>query len=339
MTISSKIAQPESFRPNDGSAHIIKRAHALSDMSFEDMAQITLDSIGDAVLVVDPNGKVIYLNKVAEKMTGWSSVLAVGRLVEEVFHVVDGVTRKKVPNPSERAIRENRIVALALGSILIRRDGTSLAIEDSAAPIHNHHGKVAGAVIVFHDSRLSKIVTEKLSHLAYHDYLTTLPNRVLLVERLTQAIHMAHRNKKRIALLYLDLDHFKEVNDSYGHATGDTLLQEVAFDILACVRTTDTVSRLGGDEFVILLSQIEDLVDAAMVAKKLLNRLSHPRLIDGHKIQVSLSIGISVYPENGIDADTLMRNADEAMYSIKQSGRNAYQFCEKNPLINALHVY
>jgi diguanylate cyclase (GGDEF)-like protein/PAS domain S-box-containing protein len=327
MTLISNKEAPVSLWPDDGSARDSKSNHALSDMSFEDMAQITLDAIGDAVLVVDPLGNVIYLNKVAEKMTGWSSELALGRLVEDVFHVVDGETREKVPTPSQRAIRENQIVALTLGSILIRRDGSSLAIEDSAAPIHNHHGKVAGAVIVFHDSSLSKVVTEKMSHLAYHDFLTTLPNRVLLVERLTQAIHMAHRNKKRIALLYLDLDHFKEVNDLYGHAIGDTLLQEVAVDILACVRTTDTVSRVGGDEFVILLSQIEDIVDAAMVAKKLLNKLSQPRIIDGHQILVSLSIGISVYPENGIDADNLIRNADEAMYSIKKNGRNAYQFC------------
>jgi diguanylate cyclase (GGDEF)-like protein/PAS domain S-box-containing protein len=288
------------------------------------MAQITLDAIGDAVLVVNRQDQVIYLNKVAEEMTGWSKPLALGRPVDEVFSIIDGLSRQRGTGPSQRAITEGRTVELALGSVLIRRDGTGIAIEDSAAPIRNRHGNVAGAVIVFHDARQSQFEMQKMSHLAQHDGLTGLPNRVLLTERLNQALGLAKRQHKQVALLFLDMDNFKQVNDIFGHSVGDQLLQDVAASMVTCVRETDTVSRHGGDEFVILLSQIEGIDDAVRVAEKLLARFALPRTIAGHELQVALSIGISVYPENGVDADTLMRNADTAMYTSKNNSRISY---------------
>lgn len=299
------------------------------DLSFGDMAQITLDAIGDGVLVVNPKGEVIYLNKVAETLTGWTREDALGHPVEQVFFIFNGATRERVPSPALRAINENRIVELALGSVLIRRDGSDMMIEDSAAPIHNHLGKLAGAVVIFHDARQSGAMMQKMSHHAQHDFLTGLPNRMLLMERLTQAIGMASRHCKQIALLFVDLDHFKPVNDSLGHAVGDHLLQEVATEIASCLRTTDTVSRHGGDEFVILLTEIEKKQDAAQVAEKLLARFAAPRMIDGHELKITLSIGIAVYPENGVDANALLRNADTAMYATKENGRNSYQFCDR----------
>lgn len=299
---------------------------SFGDFSFEDMAQITLDAIGDGVLVVDPKGILIYLNRVAEKLTGWSREEALGRPVEQVFFIFDGITRERAKSPAQRAINEGRIVELALGSVLIRRDGSDVAIEDSASPIRNRCGEIAGAVIVFHDASQSGAEMEKMNHLAQHDFLTGLPNRMLLMERLTQAIGMANRHSKQLALLFLDLDYFKQINDSYGHRVGDHLLQEVAEEIKACVRGTDTVSRHGGDEFVILLTEIEERQDAIYVAEKLLAQFALPRIIDGHELQVNLSIGISVYPENGSDAETLMHNADTAMYTTKGNGRNSYQF-------------
>lgn len=303
---------------------------AFNGMSFEDMALITLDAIGDAVLVVDPKGKLIYLNRVAEKMTGWTRAEALGRPIEQVFFIFDGTTRERAPNPAQRAIEYNQIVELALGSVLIRRDGEVIAIEDSASPIRDRRGKTAGAVIVFHDARQSGAAIQKMSYHAQHDFLTGLPNRMLLLERLTHAIGMANRHSKRIALLFLDLDGFKPINDTYGHAFGDHLLQSVAEDLGSCVRTTDTVSRHGGDEFVILLTEIEEKQDAAQIAEKVLSRFAAPRTIDGIDIQVALSIGIAVYPENGTDADIMMHNADIAMYAIKANGRNNYQFCERD---------
>lgn len=308
-------------------SRLLRQSHEdFGDISFEAMAQISLESIGDGVLVVNPQGKVIYLNRVAETLTGWPRGVAIGCSVEQVFLIVNGTTRQREPSPSQRAIDEGQAVELALGSVLIRRDGTDIAIEDSAAPILNHLGKTAGAVIVFHDASQSRSAIQEMSHLAQHDFLTGLPNRVLLMERLTQAIGMANRHNKQVALLFLDLDNFKTINDSHGHSAGDQLLREVAADIEACLRATDTVSRHGGDEFIVLLTEIEDSQSAAQIAEKLLARFAEPRVVEGQEVQVTLSIGISVYPESGIDAETLMGNADNAMYASKEAGRNSYQF-------------
>jgi diguanylate cyclase (GGDEF)-like protein/PAS domain S-box-containing protein len=293
---------------------------------FEDIARIALDAIGDGVLAVDPQGKVIYLNAVAKAMTGWADGKALGRLVNDVFFVVDGATRHRAINPAQRAMREGQKVALSLGSVLIRRDGSDLAIEDSAIPIYDRTGQVAGAVIVFHDAKDSGSARQKILHLAHHDSLTGLPNRMLMLERLTHAIGMAKRHKKRMAVLFIDLDDFKHINDRHGHAVGDQLLCSVAQEILNCVRSTDTVSRQGGDEFIVLLTEVEAKSDAAHIASKLLVEFSNPRLIGGHLLKISPSIGISIFPEDGIDADTLLLHADSAMYNSKKYGRNTYQF-------------
>ncbi len=292
----------------------------------KERAQVTLNSIGDAVLTTDLLYNVTYLNQVAEAMTGWSHEDALGKPLAEVFHIIDGTTRKPAVNTAQRAITEERTVGLAADSVLVRRDGSESAIEDPAAPIHNRDGKVAGAVIVFHDVNQSRAMTLKLSHLAQHDFLTGLPNRVLLTEMLSQAIGQANRHEKRVALLYLDLDHFKHVNDSLGHGIGDQLLQSVAVRLGACVRGTDTVCRQGGDEFVILLAEIEHPQDAAQVAEKLRAALQVPQRIGGHELHVSVSIGISVYPDDGITADAVLQNADTAMYHAKADGRNSFQF-------------
>jgi diguanylate cyclase (GGDEF)-like protein/PAS domain S-box-containing protein len=301
---------------------------AVEEALFEERerAQVTLDSIGDAVLTTDLQGKVTYLNVAAEAMTGWSREDALGQPLSAVFHIIDGATRQAAPDPAQCAISENRTVGLAADCLLVRRDGCESAIEDSAAPIHNRDGRVAGAVIVFHDVSESRAMVRKMAHLAHHDFLTGLPNRVLLTERLAQAIGLARRRGKQVALLFVDLDYFKHINDSLGHAVGDLVLQSAALRLSACVRTTDTVCRQGGDEFVILLAEIEQPQDAALVAEKLLVALAEPQMIGQHEIHVTLSIGISVYPDDGIDTDTVMQNADTAMYHAKASGRNNYQF-------------
>jgi diguanylate cyclase (GGDEF)-like protein/PAS domain S-box-containing protein len=292
----------------------------------KERAQVTLNSIGDAVLTTDLLGNVTYLNRMAESMTGWSREDAMGRPLDEIFRIIDGATRQAVANPAQRALRENRAVGLATDSVLIRRSGLESAIEDSAAPIHNRDGQAVGAVIVFHDVSEARAMATKMTHLAQHDALTGLPNRALLEERLYQAIGLAQRHHKQVALLFLDLDHFKHVNDSLGHAIGDQLLQLVTDLLKTCVRATDTVCRQGGDEFVILLAEIEQPQDAANVAEKLLAAFAVPQRVAGHELHVTLSIGISVYPDDGINVDTAMQNADAAMYHAKASGRNNYQF-------------
>ena len=292
----------------------------------KERAQVTLNSIGDAVLTTNIEGNVTYMNLVAETMTGWSGAEAMGRPLAEVFRIIDGKTREAAANPARQAIGEDRTVGLATDSVLIRRDGSESAIEDSAAPIHNRDGKVAGAVIVFHDVSASRAMAKRMAYLAQHDFLTDLPNRVLLTERLSRAIGLAQRHRKQVALLFVDLDYFKNINDSLGHAVGDQLLQSVAERLVACVRNTDTVCRQGGDEFVILLAEVERPQDAAQVAEKLLAALIAPHRIDGNELHITLSIGISIYPTDGVDAETTMQNADTAMYHAKVNGRNNYQF-------------
>ncbi len=295
----------------------------------KERAQVTLNSIGDAVLSTDIAGKVTYLNAVAEKMTGWNREEAFGRPLAEIFEIIDGDTRKPCQNPLRLAIKENKTVGLSANCILVRRDGHESAIEDSAAPIHDRSGLVTGGVIVFHDVSMSRAITEHMSYLAQHDTLTNLPNRVLLEDRLSQAIAASRRHGTRIAVLFLDLDGFKHINDSLGHAIGDKLLQSVAERLLVCVRSSDTVSRQGGDEFVVLLSEIAHADDAGISATKILNALIAPHQIGPYSLRVTASIGLATYPDDGRDAEILIKNADMAMYQAKQNGHNNYQFFEK----------
>ena len=292
----------------------------------KELAQVTLNSIGDAVLSTDILGNVTYLNAIAEKMTGWSRKEALGRPLADVFEIIDGSTRGPSRNPMELAIEQNRIVGLTPNCILIRRDGCESTIEDSAAPIHDRLGLVTGGVIVFHDVSMASAMALEMSDLAQHDVLTDLPNRTLLTDRLTQAISFAHRHGNQLAVLFLDLDGFKHINDSLGHAIGDKLLQSVATRLAACVRDSDTVSRHGGDEFVVLLSDVTHPADAAISARKILTALTRPHRVAEHDLSVTASIGLSTYPADGKDVETLIKNADTAMYEAKEHGRNNYQF-------------
>jgi len=165
----------------------------------------------------------------------------------------------------------------------------------------------------------------RMSHRAEHDILTGLPNRSVLTGRLAQAIALARRHGKKVALMYLDVDHFKQINDSLGHAVGDQLLQSAAKRLQACVRGSDTVSRQGGDEFVVLLTEIEQAQDAVLAAEKFIEAMAAPYLIGSHRLHVTLSIGISLYPDDGKDVEALVMNADTAMYHAKRNGRNNYQ--------------
>lgn len=292
----------------------------------KERAQVTLNSIGDAVISTDLAGTVNYLNLVAERMTGWSREDAVGQPLAHVLQILDGGTREPARSPIELAIQRNKVVGLSANSILIRRDGVEVPIEDSAAPIRDRGGHVIGAVMVFHDVSAARAMVLKMSHLAQHDFLTDLPNRLLLNDRLTQAISFAHRRHKQLAVLFLDLDRFKNINDSLGHLIGDKLLQSVAERLTTCVRSSDTVSRQGGDEFVVLLSDIEHPEDAARRAEHIIAALQEQHGIAGHDLHITISIGIAIYPADGHDAETLIKNADAAMYHAKQNGRNNYQF-------------
>jgi len=289
-----------------------------------EVANVTLDSIGEAVLRTDAQDQVTYLNRKAEEMTGWRREEARGRPMAEVLRLIESVGSPAVGNALGVATDGEQ--ADFTNFILVRRDGLECGIERKVTPIQDPDGRVTGAVVAFHDVTAAQAKSLQMSHLAQHDVLTDLPNRLLFNDRLTQAIALADRQGKQLAVMFIDLDHFKKINDSLGHDVGDKLLQSVAGRLLACVRRSDTVSRLGGDEFVILLSQVEHAEDAAYSARKILRALTAPHIIDNKSLDINASIGVSTYPSDGQDAEGLMNRADNAMYEAKEHGRNNYQF-------------
>jgi len=299
-------------------------------------AQITLDSIGDAVICTDNDGNISFLNPVAESMTGWSQAEATGRPLAQSFRIMDAATGKLASNPTTNAIEPGRDTHLPVNCILTRRDGHQILIEDSVAPIRNGKGVEAGSVLVFRDVSAARAMAEEITHLAEHDSLTGLPNRLLLNDRLDQAIARSGRKATMMAVLFLDLDGFKHINDSLGHPVGDLLLQSVAERLQDCVRAPDTVSRQGGDEFVVLLQDTKHAEYAAMTAKRILNAVTLPHAINGRDLVVTASIGISVYPCDGLNAETLIKNADTAMYQAKAGGRQIFRFF--TPEMNVLAV-
>lgn len=291
-----------------------------------DRAQTTLRAIADAVIVTDASGRISYLNPTAEKLTGFASADAVGQHVDEVFRVTAADTGARIADPLGLALRDNRVHSLPADALLQQRGGALLPVEDSAAPIHDRDGNITGAVIVFRDVSAGRELALRMAHMAQHDALTDLPNRLLLEDRLRQAIALAERNARSAAVLFIDLDRFKLINDSLGHAVGDRLLQSVAQVLVTCVRRSDTVCRMGGDEFVVLLPEINGARDAMHVADKLLAALQAPIVLDGDELRVSCSIGISMFPNDGADPQTLLKNADAAMYHAKRGGRNRHAF-------------
>lgn len=420
---------------------------AQDDLRLEaERLSVTLASIGDGVIATDTEGRVEFINPVAERLTGWPASAALGRSIREVFLIINEATRAEVDCPVGRAIREGVVVGLANHTLLVARDGHEWPIADSAAPIRFADGRIGGAVLVFRDQTEERrrldhlnlaasvfehaingvVITDadehiievnpaftritgysraeavgktprllssghqdaafyaamwseiqaiglwhgeiwnrhkngeifpeelavvavkddegrvnhyigifrditqvkaqeaQLRHLAHHDSLTGLPNRVLLADRMQVALAQATRFRAKLAVCYLDLDNFKPVNDTWGHASGDRLLKEIADRLLQSVRGGDTAARLGGDEFALLLSNLADIEQCKLALERLLQDLSRPMAIDGAELTITASIGVTLYPDDGADADTLLRHADQALYAAKESGRNRY---------------
>jgi len=291
----------------------------------KELAQVTLNSIGDAVICANVSGSITFLNPVAQRMTGWSQGEAAGRPMAEVFRILGATSRETSPNPTEMAV-ENGMIHVPSNCILIQRDGFEIPIDATVAQIHDREGRTTGVVIVFRDMGSTRTMALQMAHSAHHDFLTGLPNRKLLNDRVRQAIASAPRHMKKVAVLFLDLDGFKHINDSLGHAIGDRLLQSVAKRLVDGVRGSDTVSRQGGDEFVVLLSEVESLESVEATVRRLLQAGAEPHSIDQHDLHVTSCIGVSVFPDDGLDPETLVKNADTAMYQAKENGRQSFQF-------------
>jgi diguanylate cyclase (GGDEF)-like protein/PAS domain S-box-containing protein len=313
--------------------NITERKQAEAELFHEkELAQVTLQSIGDAVITTDAIGQVRYLNPVAESLTGWSQAEAQGLPLQTVFCIVNETTRLPVANPIEEALRKGQIVGLANHTVLIARDGNEFAIDDSAAPIRASDGQVIGAVLVFHDVTATRSLTHQLFWQASHDALTGLVNRREFESRLKQAVGLAKAENQRHALCYLDLDQFKIVNDTCGHAAGDELLRQVTALLQTQIRKTDMLARLGGDEFGILLNQCL-LEEAQKVANTLREKIHSFRFIwNGKQFAIGVSIGLVVIDCSSENAAKILSAADAACYVSKNKGRNRVHVYQANDL-------
>lgn len=288
----------------------------------KERAQVTLKSIGDAVITTDRYGNVEYLNPVAEVLTGWKTEEAAGLPLIQVFNIVNEYSREKAPNPVEMVLEDGRIVGLANHTSLIRRDGLECAIEDSAAPIRDDSGEIVGVVLVFHDVSDSRNLAIQLSHQASHDALTGLINRREFERRLELAIMNAASQNRHHALLYMDLDQFKIVNDTCGHNAGDELLRQITSLLQPHIREGDTLGRLGGDEFGVLLENCAP--EAALkIADMLRCTVTDFHFVWRDKLfHIGMSIGLVSFSTEGFSMPDILSAADTACYIAKDKGRN-----------------
>ena len=291
--------------------------------SEKEKLQSILRSIGNGVIATDEKGLVTYLNPLAEKLTGWPTEKAAGRSISEIFRILVEATREIAENPALEALRMNSVTSPRKNLLLVSRNGSEIGIDETAAPILVEDGSIVGSVIAFHDISASQHL---LWH-AGHDALTGLLNRVLLHDRLIHSMASVKRQGNLLAVMFIDLDGFKGVNDHLGHAAGDMMLKEVARRLKNAVRAEDTVARLGGDEFIVL-QEASDRMEVKHCLERIMGTIKMPSKIEDMPVSVSTSIGVALYPENDSEPETLLRQADMAMYHAKQSGRDQYRFFE-----------
>lgn len=289
-------------------------------------SRVTLESIADAVVTTDARGRILYLNPVAVTMIGQAETAVRGQLYGDVLHRRDIDSGAELPDPVALCLHLRQRQHLPQRVRLGHAHGSEHVVQETVSPMFGAGDELIGAVAVMQDVTEAHAMALQLAHRAQHDALTGLPNRLLLHDRLMQGLQLARRNRGVMALMYLDMDRFKAVNDAHGHAVGDQLLCQVAERLLLHLRASDTACRLGGDEFVVLLPQVEQPADAADVARHLLEALAAPFEIGRARIEVSVSIGIACFPRDGSDEPSLMRHADAAMYQAKGAGRNRLAF-------------
>ncbi len=288
----------------------------------KERAQVTLHSIGDAVITTDENERVDYLNPMAEKLTGWSLREASGKPLSEVLQLCDAAMGKPIASPLHQALTENRIVSFGSGIDLVRRDAGRLAIEDSAAPIHDRSGKIIGGVLIFRDVSTARESAQRNSWEASHDLLTGLANRREFEDCIKAALASAKNSEKHHVVCYMDLDQFKVVNDTCGHAAGDDLLKELTGLLQSRTRESDTLARLGGDEFGLILDGCS-LERAQLIAADLLAAVGDFRFhCDAKAFTVGVSIGLAAITSDSGSGAEVMSRADTACYWAKEQGRN-----------------
>jgi len=295
------------------------------------LAATVFDNSVEAIMITDAQRRILSVNKAFSDLTGYTAGFVVGQTPALLSSMQQGEVEY------DTIWREAADQGTWQGEVWQRRrDGSEFQEWLSIGAVRNRGNAISHFVAVFSDITERKNSEARIAYLAHHDPLTGLPNRALFQDRLQQAMGRAERNADLLALLYLDLDRFKTINDSLGHIAGDRLLQAVAERLQSCVRETDTICRQGGDEFIIVLTDIGDTEIPARIAEKILRHLSEPFDLDGHALGTSFSIGIAVYPNDGDTPEALMKNADTAMYHAKESGRNTYRFFTEAMNANAL---
>ena len=288
----------------------------------KERALVTLQSIGDAVITTDCEGRIDSMNPVAEALTGFQLEEVAGKTLDAAFEVIDETTREPAENPVDACLARGEVVTLSHHSLLLARDGREVAIEDSAAPIRQRDGSIIGVVMVFHDVTRSREMAQKLSWQASHDGMTGLVNRAEFERRLKNLVEQAQEEQTQHAMLYLDLDQFKVVNDTSGHVAGDELLRQLAVLMQKLVRDSDTLARLGGDEFGVLLANC-DQAHAMRVADSLREKIRDYRFIWQEQVfEIGVSIGIVEINQEHSDISLILSHADIACYAAKDGGRN-----------------
>jgi len=288
----------------------------------KEQAEVTLHSIADAVITTDAGNRVSYLNPVAERLTGWSNTEARDKPLSDIYQVLHEATRKPIDHPALLGDLDGPVVGLARNSLLVARDGQEFAVEDSVAPIRGHDNRITGKVLVFRDVTHSRDFARQLSWQANHDALTGLPNRRGFETELNRLLDTARSQRKQHALLYIDLDQFKLVNDSCGHAAGDELLKQLAMTLQEKIRNSDTLARLGGDEFGVLLDGCSP-DKAGQLADTLREASEQFRFTHGGKtFKTASSIGLVCINADSGDLHSLLSAADAACYMAKDKGRN-----------------
>src|SRR5882724_4313591 len=291
----------------------------------KERAQVTLASIADGVITTDTDGEVEYLNPVAEALTGWTTASARGLPLRGIVNTVDETTRKITPNPIEMVLREERTIAVAATMLLVRSDGSEIPIVQSAAPIRARTGEIIGVVLVMHDVSLERQYVAKLSYQASHDALTGLINRTEFERRLALALKSSAELNRNHAVMYLDLDQFKVINDTCGHAAGDQLIRQVSAVLLKRLREGDTLARLGGDEFGVLLENCPP-DHALRIADQLRQTVTDFHFVwETRSYSVGVSIGLVNVKDGPFTLTEVMSAADAACYMAKEKGRNRVQ--------------
>jgi diguanylate cyclase (GGDEF)-like protein/PAS domain S-box-containing protein len=291
----------------------------------------TLHCLGDGVVATDANGRVRFMNAAAEGLIGRRHDEVRDAAVHEFVTLFDADAAERLPDPVASALAKGQPTRTKAGTLRRQPEADPLPVEIQASPIRDHRQGVVGAVLVLRDISERRRAEAALARLAHQDTLTGLPNRAALLPQLEAMASNARRLGSLLAVLFLDLDGFKQVNDSFGHRAGDQLLVQVARRLKEALRVEDFVARLGGDEFVVLAGNLAEPGLSRAVAGKLVEAVGQPYAIDGKAVSISVSVGVSLCPLEGADGAGLLRHADTAMYWAKGRGKNQFALHLEGP--------